>query len=291
MRATTSTNEDFTIFNVFNGAALRDNLRESAVELVLLAHVLERVTIDASACPGASSPARLDAGRLALMGHSMGASILPLALAFEPRFGAAILSGAGGSWIENVMLKKLPIEVRPTLEIFLGFTTRDRTLTDHDPVLSLVQWAAEPADAQIYASRIVREPPPGYAPRHVLMVQGIVDHYILPPIANAVSAPLGLDLAGAELDGTNDETKSMMTLAQTFPFSGRAAVSYPVHGNANGATAVVVQAPGDGVEDGHEVIFQTAPPKYQYRCFLASLLGGTPVVLDGAGKEDGAPCE
>jgi hypothetical protein len=35
---------------------------------------------------------------------------------------------------------------------------------------------------------------------------------------------------------------------------------------------------GDGIEDGHEVIFQTDPPKHQYRCFLQSWLSGVPKV-------------
>ena len=53
--------------------------------------------------------------------------------------------------------------------------------------------------------RIVRPDaasPPGEAraPKHVLMMQGIVDHYILPPIANSISLSLGLDQAGEALD-------------------------------------------------------------------------------------------
>jgi hypothetical protein len=41
---------------------------------------------------------------------------------------------------------------------------------------------------------------------------------------------------------------------------------------------VVTQNPGDGIEDGHEVVFQTAGPKHQYSCFLKGLIEGVPVV-------------
>jgi hypothetical protein len=265
LRNTTNQDEQFTVFNVFNGAALRDNVRESAAEIVLLSHVLDSLSLDVSACPGASGgPMKVNTSELAVMGHSMGASILPLALAFEPRFKAAILSGAGASWIQNVLYKKDPLDVDAAFGLILGYSIAGFTLKDHDPVLTMIQWAAEPADSQIYARRIQHEPPQGYAPRSIFMVQGIVDHYILPPIANAISAPLGLDFAGPELDSTTPEVASMTTAAEMFPFSGRSAIAYPVSGNFGGsATAVFRQAAADGIEDGHEVIFQTTEPKYQ----------------------------
>src|SRR6185503_9266031 len=74
IRNTTGGNEDFLIFNVLNAAALRDNVRESALELTLLADALPAITFDAHDCPGAgAAPAAFDGAHLALMGHSMGA--------------------------------------------------------------------------------------------------------------------------------------------------------------------------------------------------------------------------
>ena len=49
-----------------------------------------------------------------------------------------------------------------------------------------------------------------------------------------------------------------------------------------------MQHPGDGIEDGHEVMFQTEAPKHQYRCFLQGFAHGAPTVPpDGAAD---APC-
>ena len=59
-------------------------------------------------------------------------------------------------------------------------------------------------------------------------------------------------------------------------------------GNRGGTTAVVVQHLGDGIEDAHEVLFQTEAPKHEYRCFLESFLRGTPRVLAGVSAD--APC-
>src|SRR5262249_33858558 len=150
---------------------------------------------------------RFDGAHLALMGHSMGAWIAPLSLAVEPRFGAAVLSGAGGSYVANVMDKIKPVHVKPYAEILLDYNMDQRSLDAHDPALTLFQWATEPSDPQVYARSIVREPAAGETPRHVLMLQGIVDHYILPSIANATSLSLGLDAAGPLYDaGSAEET-------------------------------------------------------------------------------------
>ena len=281
LRNTTNGDEDLLLFNVFNAAALRDNIRESAMELSLLARALPGFTVDTHDCPGANASVRFDGANLAIMGHSIGAWLAPLAFAWEPSLRAAVLSGAGGSYIANVLDKQKPLLVRPFVEILLGYQQDQRTLTAHDPALTLVQWAAEPSDPQVYTHLYTTEPP---TPRHVLMLQGIVDHYILPSIANSISLSLGLDEAGPSYDATNAEEEKLgqVALEARLPLVGRAQISLPATGNAmvNGApvTAVVVQHPGDAVEDGHEVVFQTEPPKHQYRCFLASLLRGVPTV-------------
>jgi hypothetical protein len=88
------------------------------------------------------------------------------------------------------------------------------------------------------------------------MERGIVDHYILPPAANAMSVSLGLDLAGPELDNEVPDA-DQAPLLERFALSRRGAVGYPARANIeNRTTAVVVQNAGDGIEDGHEVFFQ-----------------------------------
>lgn len=280
LRNVTARDEQFLMFNITNPAALRDNVRQSAAELALQAHVLAALSFDASSCPGldtGGAPVRFDASRLALMGHSMGGTIAPLTLAVEPGFHAAILSGAGGSYIENVLYKLHPVPVKGPAELLLGVAGQ-YSLTEQDPALNLFQWAAEPADPPVYAPYVVHAPREG-TPTSVLMVQGIVDHYIMPTISQATSLSLGLDLAGEALDEDTPEIATFPTLAARLPFSGRARVALPARANIDPeTTAVVVQAREDGVEDGHEVIFQTEGPKRQYRCFLASFAAGAPTV-------------
>lgn len=184
---------------------------------------------------------------------------------------AALLSGAGGSWIENIVYKESPLRVRPIAETLLGVAGRWE-LHEHDPVLMLLQWAGESADPPAYGRLVVREP--RGEPRHVLMMQGIVDTYILPPIANATSLSFGLDLAGPALDETEPRLERFTPLRAHLPLAGRGAIALPASANHDGTTAVVTQHLEDGIEDGHEVVFQTDASKRQYRCFLETLAAG-----------------
>jgi hypothetical protein len=284
----TANNEDYTVFNVANPVALRDNVRQSAAELSLAASIASSLTLNVTACPGANTPeggpARFDAGTLAIMSHSMGSTISPLTLAFEPRYRAAILSGAGGSWIENIVYKLDPLPLQPILSDLLGISPGSGyTLGEGDPLVNMFQWAAESADAPVYDSRTIHHPVD--APAHnVLKVQGIIDHYILPPICNATTLSLGLDLAGPELDSTTPGLASYTPLDAVIDLSGRKLITLPAAGNVTTVdgglvTAIVTQHPSDGIEDGHEVIFQTDPPKHEYMCFLLSLAAGqTPLI-------------
>lgn len=283
LRNVTRGDEQFLVFNVLNPPALRDNLRQSALELMLAADIAAALDLAGGECPDldathARGRVRIDAATMVLMGHSMGASILPLAFALEPRFKAAILSGAGGSFINNIIFKRKPLETRAVAEAILGFN--GRTLTRFDPVLSMAQWAAEPSDVPPYAALYDAALNEGSAARHVLMLQGIVDNYIPPPVANTTTLSLGLDLAGAALDAGAPMTESVPPLVDLLPLTARRQIDLPARGNRAGGTvtALVVQHAEDGIEDGHEIMFQREEPQRQLQCFLVTLARGVPQV-------------
>lgn len=260
LRNPTGGDEQFLMFNIQNPTALRDNVRQSALELALLPALLDGLVLDATACPGVEGPVALG-GPMALLGHSMGATLAPLTLALAPEYSRVVLSGAGGSWIHNVVYKQSPLEVRPLAEAMLGYDSGE--LSEWDPVLSLLQWVGEAADPPVYAT-LALDPP-----REVLMVQGIVDTYILPPIANTTSLSLGLDLLGPALDEGHPELEGMSPLSELLPRVGGQRLDYPAAGNRDGYTRVVTQHAEDGVEDGHEVFYQLAAPPCQAQALLA----------------------
>jgi hypothetical protein len=157
----------------------------------------------------------------------------------------------------------------------------------------MFQWAIEAADPQVYDYRIISDPIAGGSPRPVLMFQGIVDHYILPDIANATTLTLGLPLVGEELDQSPQEPAGQTLISSLLPLIGQGNIAYPVANNLSTSggtvTGALVQAPGDGIQDGHEIVYQTPGPKHQYQCFLESSLAGTPTIQAPASDDAGCP--
>lgn len=288
LRNVSGGDEQFLVFNIMNPVALRDNLRQSAIELDLLVDLIGTLRVDTTGCDGlvtSSGHAQIDTRQLALMGHSMGASIAPLAAAFEPRYRAIILSGAGASWLENVLYKQSPLPVRQVAQGYLGYTgSRARVLREDDVVVNWLQWAGEEADAAVYAPLLVREA--NGQPRHILMFQGVVDTYIMPPIANAMTISTGLDLAGPALDRDEPRLDAYASILDVLPFRGRTQLTFPVTSNVatddgGHVTAAVVQHLEDGIEDGHEIMWQLPDAQTQYRCFLRSFLRDpAPTIVD-----------
>jgi hypothetical protein len=272
-RNTRAWDEQFAVFNVANLEAMKGNVLQSALELVLLARMLDAIAIGSSSCEGAPREARFDAGRVALVGHSMGATIAPLAAALEPRYGALIVSGAGASLIRQVMHKESPISSRSAAELLLGYSLHGDRLYEHDPMLSLMQWSGDASDPISYARAIDERA----APLHVLVFQGLLDHYIPPPIANPLNLALGVELVGPALDeGYPEYTPMESEIALRAPAS-------------HGAVRALVQHAEDGVEDGHEVLFQLPGAQRQMRCFLEGFARGEPVVAPPG--DPSLPCE
>ncbi len=273
IRNPTGGDEQFLIFNIANPEALRDNLRQSAAELTLLPAFLSGLTLDVPDCPGAAEhggAVTLTTEPLLLVGHSMGATIAPATLGVIDGFDGVVLSGAGGSWIENIVYKQSPLEVRPIAEQMLGYDSGE--LDVFDPFLTLLQWGGEGADPPVFAEDIRA------SSRSVLMIQGIVDTYILPPIANATSLSMALDLGGEALDENHTDLTEFAPFCERAPLVGSDCVDLPISGNRDGATRVVVQHAEDGIEDGHEVMFQLEAARTQIVGFAEGLKTGTPVV-------------
>ncbi len=264
LRNRTGWDEQTAVFNLVNPIAMRDNVRQSALELVLFAHALDTLLIDASACAGASPSVRVDTSPV-LIAHSTGATIAPLAAAASWRFDAIVLSGAGASWIRQLVHKESPAPLRPLAEILFEYWPR-RTLHEHDPMLGLLQWAGEPADPMVYA--------PDLRDRDVLVFQGVLDTYIPPPIANPMALSLRLDAAGPMLDA-DIATRS---LERDLALVGRERRSLPARRDESGRLRVVTHFSEDGIEDGHEVLFQRSDARRRLSRFLASLADGAPVV-------------
>jgi hypothetical protein len=290
------TGEDNAMFDVCNPRAIRDNIRQSALEIALIPQLLARplhVSGGPDGDPCHINGATVDGSRLAIMGHSMGATITPLAVALQPKLKAVVLSGANGSYIENIVAKEMPSPLAPELEEMLGL---GYCLDEFSMLSSLFQWAEEASDPVVYEQSLFADPK--RTPPDVLMIQGIGDHYIPPPVANVNSMGMRLDLLGPPLDKlrpqrcTSNPEHSVPTcsdgrdrypITEVVPLLAYAGtgdiLEYPDGGvarNRDGGTRALVQYNRDAAcrQDGHEVAYEIAKARWQYRCFLSSFAKG-----------------
>ena len=185
LRNLTNGNEDFLIFNVGNPARCATT---SASRRPSWPSRRTSSSTSASTSPAVPAPSRratwprFDMGTMALMGHSMGATILPL----HARLRAALPRRAPqrrGRELDRERHLQAAADRRSSASrsVLIGIAGTGYDLTDARPdAVHVPVGVPSAADPPVYA-------PPHHArardgpARNVLMMQGIVDHYIMPP--------------------------------------------------------------------------------------------------------------
>jgi hypothetical protein len=186
---------------------------------------------------------------------------------------ALVPSGAGATW-GLMMAEGNPAGFKSMRVSGEGITEKVGMDIFH-PFISLMQTAMAPADPASFMRHIILEPFPGRKAKNVWLAYGQFDEYFAPSSQAAIITGLGLDLMGDVNDGTVLELMGM---------TGKQVQPYPVSGNiktksGERVTGVAVQYEQVGPLDGHHINFQRTETKYQYGCFLYSLIkDGTPTM-------------
>lgn len=279
--------------NFLNLGAYPDTFRQATIEQRLLLDALARLRIAPELledCAGPVLPSGADAFRLHVqetvtLGQSLGAQMVNMLAAVEPRVRAAVPTGSGGLWSLVVLEAELVsgVPIGNAIPALLGTTARVDSL---HPGLQLVQTAFEPADPVVYAARIARDPLAGHPVRDVYIPAGLDDPGFSNRIYAAMSLATGTQQAGEPL---SPEFQPALALGG---LDGIAA--YPVSENVRSGrgtpfTGVVVQYASDGILDSHHVFAQLDDVKYQYGCFFASFLATGRAVVP-APAPLGTPC-
>ncbi len=295
----TDSSGGYLFYNFFNPVAMRDNFRQSLIEHILFRKLVLNLRLDPSTCPGVDASAaadgmvRYDGSQRVVMGQSLGSYLSGMLATIDPGWRGAILTGAGGSWVE------FPFGARsPNLEQLARTVLSVPATRPFDrwhPGLALFDWAVGPSDNTHYVDEILRDPTregrrPAFDPPHVLVIEGDDDDNISTGLQRALNAALGTDLAGDDVGAPDDRILPWLELA------GRGALPPPVRGNrataAGPRTAAVVRWLPDVDDGGHYVTFQLDGPKHQYGCFLETLRTdpeGVPKVI--AGTTVDGPCD
>jgi len=268
-----STDEQ-SYLNFANLAAFRDTFRQGILEQRLFLAALAKLRVPAAAvaaCPNVMLPAGaadfgFDPGALFAMGQSMGGAYTNYIGALEPTVRAVVPTGAGGFWSFFV----LETQVVPNAAGLIGvlLATHDELSFAH-PALHLLETAWEPVDPLAYVPRLASRPLDGHPTRPIYEPVGKGDRYFSTEVYDAMALGYGNAQAGDAVWPTMQDGLSLAKRGGILP--------YPVSNDAkseSGApfTGVVVEYAGDGIADPHAIYRQLDAVKYQYGCFLETML-------------------
>ncbi len=254
---------DELFYNFTNPRAARDNVAQGSADLFSLVYWALSASGDEASPFGQAF--HFDPTRLALFGHSQGATHVSLALPYENDAIGAVLSGVGGDLSEALLSKKKPIDITSVIPLVLGdpeagaANSCPNCIGSNHPVLALVQSFFERVDPVNFA-RHLPAPPLGTTPKHLFMTYGIGDTYSPEITQQAFLRAASLKLVQPVLA----------------PFAGidKDVVSPPFSSNVmlldNAYTQGARQYEAAAGEDGHFVYL--ASGKADWQRFLTALL-------------------
>ena len=269
----------FAFFNPFNPVSVRDNHRQQAAEYELFANVAASLELAGTLVPEAQAATlRFDAGHFFLHGHSTGSVVAAQMLASNRDFRAGVLSGAGGSWLYNLVIKQATGSAELAAQL-LSYRPDD-VVDLFDTVLQLASTAWDPIEPMNQAPLWTDVSYRG-APCSVMLIAGLTDTYYLPRMQGALAQAAQLDLVSPSLEPE--------VLAGVVLGGGRE-VAAPFSANRVGSTQAVMQFQARPGHDGHFVVFDEPAVRYRYGCFFETAVrSGFPRVVP-AGTNADAPC-
>lgn len=262
-------------FNIVNPDAVRCNPLQAALDHAMQARVARTLEVPTRVLEREGRPIRFDPDRLYFVGHSQGALVGPLFFGVDDAPRAALFS-AGGTLIGYTLLGKTePVDVPTLVRSILGFrgaTTEEAFATEgfgmEHPIVTVLQGWIDVSDPGNYAPLAITRPRADFAPRSVLMIEGLRDVYVAPPSMEALATAFRIPVAAP--------------VARDIPalrFLGLPPVEGVAEGNlAGGAvTGALLQFP----ESGHFAFFDEPRGRERVAAFFASLAAGGPGALPG----------
>lgn len=259
------TMDDTLFFNILNPDAVRCNPIQGALDHAVQSVVAESLVVPRASLERDGREIHFDPSRLYYVGHSQGALVGPLFFGVDDTPRAALFS-AGGSLIGHTLREKtLPVDIPALVRSLLGFSgattaeafEREGFTLEH-PIVTVLQGWVDVSDPGNYGPLAVVRPRPGFAPRSVILTEGLRDEYVAPIGIEAlatsfrvpVAAPVARDIVGLQFLGVTNELGE-------------------IHGNLpGGRTGALFQFP----EEGHFAFFRDMRGRERIAAFFGSLL-------------------
>jgi len=269
-RNPTEVDPSILFFNIPNPLAARDNNRQSALDVVQQARLVEGLTFDVELVERDGMPVRFDPARTWFMGHSQGGLNGPIFMAIDDGASAGVLSAASAVITPSLIEKVQPLVIPEIVVALLNLPGRDyreafhfEGFTVEHPIATLLQTWLEPSDASNYAHLVFQAPREGFAPKSVLMTEGLRDAFSPPTSIEALAGAMRVP-----------QIRPVESALVSLRLAGIEPLDAPATGNVAGgaATAGLLQFP----DDGHFAIFENADAEAQYLGFFESLVTGGP---------------
>ncbi|MEZ4220079.1 MAG: hypothetical protein R3B13_04050 [Polyangiaceae bacterium] len=266
---------DLLFFNVQNLVAARANGPQSAIDVVQQARLftVSKLTVPASVTYSGKE-IRFDATKLGFFGHSQGGLNGPLYLALDDGARGGVLSGSASMITIALLEKTKPFNIAGLVKtIFLALSVDEEAeLDEFHPAMSLAQTIIDPTDPIHYVRYIAREPRAGFAPKSVLMTEGVNAD----GSGDSYATPRGIEVQAIALGLPPQEPVIHPPLEAQFDPS-LAAVAIPkagLTGNlADGkASGVLAQWEAAKASDGHFVIYDIPEAMDQCAEFMRNLM-------------------
>jgi hypothetical protein len=216
----------FDFFEGFlNVGAVRDSIRQSALDLSRLALLVRQPGLDLSAL---GAGAKLDARRVAYLGESFGTVVGTLLAAIEPDIDLYVLDVPGGGILDLILPTSAEIGslALPLISTIYGPAA---PLDRFSPLIGLMQAVIDGADPLTYAPHVRRDRLTiggrVLGPRHVVALEVVGDQVLSNRGTDALAQALRLDVLAPHLE----------------PPAGLRSIPSPAAGNQGGQTAVLVQ--------------------------------------------------
>ena len=202
-----------------NLLALRDQLRQAALDTVSLVKVLRSNPDLSTLGTGATAP-KIDPAHIAYVGDSLGAIEGALAAAIEPNVNAWTLNVGGGGIISEAAAHGPVINSNLALAGTVNFGFGATLYTEAHPVVVIAQTLIEAGDPIAFADRLVMKPAPlAGAPtkaRNILQISVVFDALVANEANEALARAAGYALASPNV-GLNAGVADLATLA---PYRG-----------------------------------------------------------------------
>ena len=262
---------DIHRFNFLNPASALGGFRQGALDAIYLVQALtERQVIFSAEATNDSGTMTipLNPNKVLFMGHSQGGLTGSIALPWlGDKIQGAVISGAGGGLFTTLIERKVPIDLKFTIESLL--LMEDEDLTELHPITGLIQHIVEPTDPINYAPFWFKNS--GHWTQRsnsVLLTSGKNDSMTPHTTAEALAAAAGLGILSPAMN--SPVSHALQDLGE---------YTAPVQDNLSGYEGNPVTGALSQWPDGdHFVVFDIPDAAIMYRDFLRGAADGAPII-------------